>query len=81
LICMDLMMPEMDGREAVRQIRALEEEHGILSTHGAKVIMTTAVDEIKEVIHCFQELCHAYLMKPIDLGKLLAQMKAYQLVP
>ena len=74
-------MPEMDGRESVRQIRALEEEHGILSTHGAKVIMTTAVDEIKEVIHCFQELCHAYLMKPIDLGKLLAQMKAYQLVP
>lgn len=42
--------------------------------------MTTAVDEVKEVFHCFQELCDAYLIKPIDLGKLLVQMKAYQLV-
>ena len=33
--------------------------------------MTTAVDDVKEVIRCFQELCDAYLMKPIDLGKLL----------
>jgi two-component system chemotaxis response regulator CheY len=80
LICMDIMMPEMDGREAVRQVRALEEEHGILSTYGAKIIMTTAVDEVKDVIRCFKELCDAYLVKPIDLTKLLDQMKSYQLV-
>jgi two-component system chemotaxis response regulator CheY len=80
LICMDIMMPEMDGREAVRQVRALEEEHGILSTCGAKIIMTTAVDDVKEVIQCFHELCDSYLTKPIDLAKLLGQMKSYELV-
>jgi two-component system, chemotaxis family, chemotaxis protein CheY len=80
LICMDIMMPEVDGREAVRRIRGLEEGQGILSTFGAKIIMTTAVDEVKEVIQCFEELCDAYLMKPIDLGQLLKQMKSYHLV-
>ncbi|MGD0297990.1 MAG: response regulator [Bryobacteraceae bacterium] len=80
LICMDIMMPEMDGREAVRRARALEVEHGILSSSGAKIIMTTAVEDMKEVIRCFQELCDAYLMKPIDLAQLLSHMRSYQLV-
>jgi two-component system chemotaxis response regulator CheY len=81
LICMDIMMPEMDGGEAVRQIRAMEEAQGILSTYGAKIVMTTAVNEIKEVIRCFQDLCDAYLVKPIELAKLLSYMKSYGLVP
>ncbi len=80
LICMDIMMPEMDGREAVRQVRALEEAQGISSTYGAKIIMTTAVTDIKEVIQCFRVLCDSYLMKPIDLTQLLSQLKSYKLV-
>jgi two-component system chemotaxis response regulator CheY len=80
LICMDIMMPEMDGREAVRQVRAIEEAHGILAKSGAKIIMTTAVDDLKEVMRCFEEFCDAYLMKPINLANLLRQMKAYRLI-
>ena len=29
LICMDIMMPGMDGQEAVKQVRALEEAQGV----------------------------------------------------
>jgi two-component system chemotaxis response regulator CheY len=80
LICMDIMMPEMDGREAVRQVRALEEAHGTFSNDGVKIVMTTTVDDIGEVTGCFLELCNAYLMKPIDLAQLLSQMKSYRMV-
>jgi two-component system chemotaxis response regulator CheY len=80
MVCMDILMPEMSGREAVRRIRAMEETRGIQSTSGTKVIMTTTVEDVKEVILCFQELCDAYLMKPIDLTELTGQMKHYQLI-
>jgi two-component system chemotaxis response regulator CheY len=80
LICMDIMMPVMDGREAVRRIRAIEEAQGVFSTSGVTIIMTTAVDEVREVFLCFKELCDAYVMKPIDLSHLLGHMRSFQLV-
>jgi len=80
LICMDIMMPEMDGREAVRQIRTLEADRGIRSPYGATIFMTTTVQEIRDVFLCFRELCDAYLLKPIDLGQLLGKMKFFELV-
>jgi two-component system chemotaxis response regulator CheY len=80
LICMDIMMPEMDGCEAVRQMRAMEAAEGISSTHGVKIVMTTTVHDVKKVMQCFSELCDGYLVKPIDLSELLGHMRSYQLV-
>jgi two-component system chemotaxis response regulator CheY len=80
LICMDIMMPEMDGHEAVREIRALEEAGGTLSTHGVKIIMTTALDDVKNVVQSFKSLCDAYLFKPIDTGKLLGHIEEFHLI-
>jgi|ERR1700684_1509566 two-component system, chemotaxis family, chemotaxis protein CheY len=80
LICMDIMMPEMDGQAAIREIRALEESDGTLSTYGVKIIMTTALDDVKNVVQSFKSLCDAYLFKPIDSGKLLAELQDLHLV-
>jgi two-component system, chemotaxis family, chemotaxis protein CheY len=80
LICMDIMMPQMDGKEAVKQVRAIEEARGVLSPCGAKIIMTTAVTDMKDVMQSFKELCDAYLFKPIDTSKLLGELKSFQLV-
>jgi two-component system chemotaxis response regulator CheY len=80
LICMDIMMPEMDGQAAVKEIRAIEEAGGTLSTNGVKIIMTTALDDAKNVVQSFNSLCDAYLFKPIDTGKLLGHLKDLHLV-
>jgi two-component system chemotaxis response regulator CheY len=80
LICMDIMMPEMDGQAAAKTIRAIEEVGGTLSTHGAKIIMTTALDDAKNVFQSFDSLCDAYLFKPIDTGKLLGHIKEFHLI-
>ncbi len=80
LICMDIMMPEMDGQTAVREIRAIEHAGGKLSTFGVKIIMTTALDDPNNVFRSFEALCDAYLFKPIDTRKLLGHIKDLQLI-
>jgi two-component system chemotaxis response regulator CheY len=77
---MDILMPEMNGQEAIKQIRAVERARGVLSTAGAKIIMTTAVEDMKEVIRSFQEFCDAYLVKPIDVAELLVHLRKFGLI-
>lgn len=75
LICMDIMMPEMDGQAALKSIRGMEEKNGIPPGAGSKVIMTTALNNMKNVADAYKSLCDAYLTKPLDKGKLLQELR------
>jgi two-component system chemotaxis response regulator CheY len=77
LICLDIMMPEMDGLEALQKIRDMEEAAGINSTRGAKIIMTTALSDMKNVGNAFNKLCDAYIVKPINKAKLLEHLRQF----
>lgn len=80
LICMDIMMPEMDGQEALKQIRSLEENAGIQWNKAAKVIMTTSLGDPENVMGAIAGDCAGYLIKPINRAKLLAELKSLQLI-
>ena len=80
LICLDLMMPEMDGQAALKEIRVLEESAGVLPGKGVKILMTTALGDAKNVFTAFRELCDGYLVKPIDKSKLLGYLKSFGLI-
>jgi two-component system chemotaxis response regulator CheY len=80
LICLDIMMPELDGQQTLRVIREMEEDKGILSSDGAKIIMTTALDDMKNKISAFSGLCDGYLSKPIHKEQLLKELRKLELI-
>ena len=80
LICLDIMMPVMDGQTALRQIRELEEARGIISTYGAKIVMVTALDDVKNSMAAFHNLCDGYLVKPINSKLLIAKLRELKLI-
>lgn len=71
LICLDIMMPKVDGLKALKRIRELEQNKGIEGEQKAKIIMTTALNDQPTVLNSFQDGCQAYAAKPIDTVKLL----------
>jgi two-component system, chemotaxis family, chemotaxis protein CheY len=81
LICLDIQMPEMDGQEALKRIRKLEEEAGIDSSRRSKVIMTTARADRDSVLEAIRSQCDYFLVKPIDSRQLLAEMHRLGLIP
>jgi two-component system chemotaxis response regulator CheY len=81
LICLDIMMPKLDGHAALKQIRDMEQARGICSTNGAKIVMTTAVNNMKNVNEAFGSLCDAYLVKPVGKEKLIQTLRELKLIP
>jgi len=51
---MDIMMPKMDGQEALKRIREMEKKMGVSSVDEVKVIMTTVMEDPKSVIQAFK---------------------------
>ncbi len=80
LICMDIMMPEMDGQQAVRVIREIEQSKGIIFPDGAKIVMTTALNDMKNMMKAFDSLCDAYLVKPIGKQSVADALRKLKLI-
>ncbi|MBI2191495.1 MAG: SpoIIE family protein phosphatase [Planctomycetes bacterium] len=69
LILLDVMMPGVNGVEILRTIRFTR------SALELPIIMTTAVDENKEIAHTFEIGANDYVTKPIDFSVLLARIQ------
>ncbi|MGN1196744.1 MAG: response regulator [Acetatifactor sp.] len=69
LVCLDVMMPVLDGYQVLKAIRDIEAERGITKDQRVKIIMTTALNEERNVKKAFELGCEAYSGKPIDVDR------------
>ena len=74
LICLDIMMPEIDGLEALKAIRQLEQKAGLATADSAKVLMTTAASQVSKTMRAFHQGCSGYLVKPISKENLVKEI-------
>lgn len=63
IVIADLYMPEMDGIEMIRRIRA--------AGHAPAVIVTSAVEDVDTIIGAIDAGIAKYILKPVDLQELL----------
>ena len=81
VIFLDIMMPNVDGIEALKRIRTIEKKQGVLPGHEVKVIMTTALDDPKTVISAYyQGWADSYLVKPIMKNKIEEELRKANLL-
>ncbi len=71
LICLDIMMPGMDGQETLKRIREIEKEHDVPTDRVVHIIMTTALEDHENVMSAFSNACDGYVVKPIEKRKFL----------
>lgn len=71
LVFLDIVMPEMDGQEALKRIRALEKDAGVSGEARTTIIMTTSLDSPADMIEALIEGdCNDYIVKPVDIDNL-----------
>jgi two-component system chemotaxis response regulator CheY len=83
LICLDIMMPIIDGNDTLKEIRTIEEEsaQSDLSTKVSKIVMVTALSDIKTVFESYNNLCDGYLTKPITKDKFIETLTKLEIIP
>ncbi|MGX5689115.1 response regulator [Arcticibacter tournemirensis] len=71
IVLMDLMMPEMDGYEAIREIRKQYQYRDL------PVIALTAKAMKNDREKCMEAGANDYISKPLDINKLLSMMRVW----
>lgn len=81
LIFMDIMLPGMNGLQALEQIRATEEAREVPDARQVKVIVTTALDDDANASRAFmQGQALSYITKPIRQEKIETELRKFGMI-
>jgi two-component system, chemotaxis family, chemotaxis protein CheY len=81
LVFLDIVMPEMNGQEALKRMRALEKVAGTGKNNKTTIIMTTSLNSPEDMITALIENdCTDYIVKPVDENLLKSMLVKYGLI-
>lgn len=74
IIFLDIMMPEKDGHEVLKEIREWESNNLSYGIGEVKIVMVSALDSKDHILSSFKEGCEYFLVKPISRSKVMNVM-------
>jgi two-component system chemotaxis response regulator CheY len=81
LICLDIMMPKVNGLEVLTRIREYEKSIGVKPAAGAKIIMITVLGDPKNVIQAlYKGGATSYIVKPIKKETIINEINKLGLI-
>jgi len=81
IVCIDIVMPGLDGSQTLEMMRAIEDEYGVQEMDRARVIITTEKNDPKSIFQAFfDQHVFAYLVKPIKKQTIETELKKLRLV-
>ena len=75
IITLDLSMPDMDGKEVLQKIRAIEAETNTPERERVKILIASSNADKNSILTCVQMGCDNYIAKPIDKEVLLQKIE------
>lgn len=74
VVCLDIMMPDKDGLETLKEIRETEQADAVPKDQCCKVIMTTTASQVSKTMKAFHYGCGGYLVKPVIKDDLIKEI-------
>jgi two-component system chemotaxis response regulator CheY len=81
LLCVDLVMPEMNGLALIRKVREIEKTHPFFKNMRTKIFVISASDSPWDKADLLLDnLCEDYIAKPFNRSLLMASLQSNDLI-
>jgi two-component system chemotaxis response regulator CheY len=78
LVTLDVVMPGMDGTEALYEMREIETRKHPPKEKRTRILMVTSQSDKDTVITCIQAQCDDYVVKPFDREKIMKKLEKFK---
>lgn len=80
LVCLDILLPDKSGQELLKLFRGLEQASGVSLQNRCRILMVTALKDLKDVTEAFASDCDGYLVKPVEPETIKQKLVALGLI-
>ncbi len=80
LICLDINLPEINGLDVLKNIRAAEKLNHVPIKNYAKIVMVSSTNDANIVMKAINLGCNGYIVKPFSKDKIVSELKKLGLI-